>query len=437
MLSSLRIFSILVISAAALVVFPASSFANFGSSVNGIAATGTFRGEGVEDVVMETEVLNINLRQAGADVEVRYTLHNTGGKKTVRGAFPVRSGDGDVQKYEITADDQPVTWKRVNEKKKKKNEEEEDFPKPGEYIASWLVSEIAFAAGQTRSVRIRYYSPFYQYSGGVSDDSDYTPLKFGYLLSTGAAWKGPIGKGKVTVTVDRPEASLVKLPARFKEVAANRYEWDFAKLEPTLEDDINIDVEPGYQHRPRAFGGGFGGGEDQPEVLRGSYVLYKDRNFWEHTNYTATASSTLKGTLGRDYEAKHLSDRDPDATWSEGVEGDGIGEKLTLDVKQSLPLYAIRITPGFMKSEALYFANNRVASLKVTLNGEHTFDVSMPDEFLLGGYPILVKDYKKPVSKIELEITGVHRGTKHRDTCVSAITLVSPLSKKPKIASVR
>ncbi|HMJ05499.1 MAG TPA: hypothetical protein VK474_04515, partial [Chthoniobacterales bacterium] len=135
----------------------------------------------------------------------------------------------------------------------------------------------------------------------------------------------------------------------------------------------------------------------------------------------------------------NLQSLEPDLAWAEGVAGDGIGESIILKVKHALPLDAILIVPGYRSSEnpALWMKNNRVAELEVTLNGEHTFTAKIPDEKFADPYPIVVRDYAKPVESVRLVIKAVHRGTAARDTCISAITLRGKLAQKPEIHPAR
>lgn len=123
--------------------------------------------------------------------------------------------------------------------------------------------------------------------------------------------------------------------------------------------------------------------------------------------------------------------------WAEGVEGDGIGENITLTVRRPLPLDAIMIRPGYHdqygdQQGEVWAQKNRVAELEITLNGEHTFVAALPDERFAGLYPIPVRGYTKPVKTVKLTIKAVHRGTGARDTCISQVELRAKLSQKPK-----
>ena len=171
---------------------------------------------------------------------------------------------------------------------------------------------------------------------------------------------------------------------------------------------------------------------------RASYVLRDHQYFLDHTDYDATASSTLAAQGKHNYDVVNIKGdptREVPSPWVEGVEGDGIGESITLNVKRPLPLYGILIQPGYYEydDKEPWLKNNRVAALEIMLNDEHTFTESIPDERFERPYLIRVRDYTKPVNKIKLVIKGVHRGTQFRDTCISLVELRAPLSKKPEV----
>ena len=108
-------------------------------------------------------------------------------------------------------------------------------------------------------------------------------------------------------------------------------------------------------------------------------------------------------------------------------------------MKRPLPLYGILIQPGYYEydDKEPWLKNNRVAQLEITLNDEHTFTESIPDEHFEMPYLIRVRDYTKPINKIRLVIKSVYRGTQFRDTCISLVELRAPLTKKPEIKGAR
>ena len=61
--------------------------------------------------------------------------------------------------------------------------------------------------------------------------------------------------------------------------------------------------------------------------------------FLDHTDYDATASSTLAAQGKHNYDVVNIKGdptREVQSPWAEGVEGDGIGESITLNVKRPL-----------------------------------------------------------------------------------------------------
>ena len=165
---------------------------------------------------------------------------------------------------------------------------------------------------------------------------------------------------------------------------------------------------------------------------------------WEmrHRFYSVKASSTHAPEGGNDYEATNVRGY-RDSAWAEGAAGDGIGESLTLTLDQPRKVSHIAIRNGLVKSGEnggpdLYYANNRVAELGVSVNGGKPFTATVPDEFLFHPSYRIPLPLESPVVKtILLTIQKVHRGTKYRDTCISGIELITPLSKKPKLEPVR
>ncbi len=442
--------------------------ANGGAWQTGVPETGNGAASDQKkatDVTIEEEKLTIDLHQEFAAVEVRYRMKNTGPQVEQDFFFPMErwtaseseTGDGentktDLESYEIAADGTELKSANVDAKGVEK-------PKPvvderwGEFSPAkrlWKKSRIPFARGQTREIVIRYRSPYAGSEGGVSDDSYSSDAVLQYSLSPAATWKGPIGTGRITINLlhPRPEEVVISKPKeRFKKINATQFQWDFRDLKPTLADDIKIIAHPAsesyYARRDEPA--------ETPETtdttdttdtternFHASYVVQGNRYFLEHTDYDAIATSTLKPNGERKYDVANIQGFG-DQAWVEGVEGDGVGESITLTVRRPLPLDSINIMPGYhsLENPTLWTKNNRVAELEVTLNGEHTFAVTIPDEKFMKVYPMPVRDYSKPVQTVKLTIKRVHRGTAARDTCISSVELRGKLSEKPKIQPAR
>jgi len=474
---------------ASLVVGACALFANGGAWQTGVPGTGSASASNKgrqTNVTIEDETLKIDLHPGYAAVDVRYRIHNTGPKVQQDFFFPVerweKNPDADIEPtqshiehYKISVDGKDLKSTNVagakqqsserKEKTGKGNEEsseakEEDseakqegsdaegedsettsgpfWRQESSTIKSWKKSVIPFERNQTREVTIHYNAPYAGNAETVSDDLHSSEATFAYSLSPAATWKGAIGKGKIEVNILHPEpddVSIEKPKERFKKISDTHYEWDFENLKPTLADDIRIVAHSKYDSYPTGY-------SEEELDSRASYVIRNNQYFLDHKDYDATASSTLAPQGKRNYDAVNIKadpQRELQTPWAEGAKDDGIGESITLDVKRPLPLYGILIRPGYYEygREDVWRKNNRVAALEITLNDEHTFTESIPDERFEDPYLIRVRDYTKPVSKIKLVIKGVYRGTQFRDTCISLVELRAPLAKKPEVHGAR
>ena len=429
-------------------------FGNGGAWQTGVPLTGNTAATDQKkstNVTIEDEKLTIDLHQEFAAVEVRYRMRNTGEQVEQDFFFPLEkwaktvTSDAeypptDLDSYKIAVDGTTLKATEVDAKGDEKPKAVVDAAW-GEFEPAtkvWKKLRIPFSKNQTREVVIEYRSKYAGAESSVSDDFHATDVVFEYALSPAATWKGPIGKGKITVNLlhPRPEEVVIAKPAnRFKKINETRFEWEFSDLKPTLADDLKIVAHPAFDiyqvHRDAP--------DPEQRQYEADYIFQGDRYFLQHTDYDATASSTLKPNGERTYDVNNIRAKYSDKAWVEGVEGDGIGESITLKVRRPLPLDTILIMPGYHSQEnkTLWGKNNRVAEMEVTLNDEHTFTVKIPDERFAKDYPIPIRDYAKPVNTVKLTIKGVHKGTAARDTCISSLALRGRLSEKPTITHAR
>ena len=442
---------------------------NGGGYRYGVQFTGSvapFEPTEVEHVQIIDEQLSIALGDESADVEVRYVMKNVINRRVkVTFGFPIEAGrSGLYRSYEETISagetERRLTKKereqltteagrncadyvvQVDGKKARHRHQVEPFAAGAvgtfhgsevlDGVIGWMVSSLAFMAGQERKVTIRYRAAYDRVGYTVSDDAHHSPPVFRYRLSTGGVWAGPILKGrvKVTLTGADPRWTEIKKPAgRFKRDSGGggSWVWAFENLEPTLADDIEITTGP-----------------PSHEYSRNGTVFINTGDRWQlrHQDFKAVASSTLEpdgkltygaeNVIGPDYVTQWKENY---SAWSEGVDGEGIGETIDLTVGRPLPLTALRIHPGYGKSDHLFNANGRPATLRITLNEEHTFLANLRDSNQ--AQDIEIVDYSKPVKSVQLKIEKVYSGNKFTDTCISDIRLVANLAKKPKFQGAR
>jgi hypothetical protein len=420
-----------------LVVNP--GYANWGQSSGGSYGTGNFKAIGTNQVEIEKENLDVILYKDHAKVTVEYQFHNTGDKVLVKAGFPCivldegydsdKKNYQEINDYQIYVDGQRISASFVKgtaASGESFTDYEEEVSQP---IISWFVSSVAFRKDETRTIKISYNSNYFSGEDGVSGTSNYWSDQFRYLLSTGAAWKGPIKQGTVNIVAATVDANKISITPkeRFKR-NGNKFTWNFTNLEPEEKDDFKVSLNNEFTLiRPV-------GQMDYTSW----YIFDDDKYYFDFHNYQAKASSVLQGK--QSYDAMNIADLDGSTAWVEGVKGDGIGESITITLNKPTEVNQIGIIPGYAKSRQLYFANNRVAEVKITINNTDTITKSLEDEYVSFS-PYSPKAYQmidlgennKPVKTIVITITKVYKGTKYDDTCISEILLRKRLSERPQV----
>ena len=421
--------------------------ANWGGDAGGSVATGTFRAMGTGQVEMQNENLTIRLYRDRAKVQVEYVMKNTGDAVDVTAGFPclgVVTKDNtcyEIEDYHFTAEGKEIPYRIVKgDVKNWRQVFDQEFLNIAEHGSEdfegapgilWLSSSVHFDKGESKNVKIQYESVYENSEEGYSDDSDWNHDYFRYLLSTASAWKGPIKKGKVTLTAVTigPDSFAIKPAGRFHK-APEGWVWEFTDLQPTLDDNIEICMND-------KFSTIFNYAADNEED-RSWYTFQEEKYYFDFHGYTPTASSEKSG-----YPVTNINDMKGDTAWVAGKNG-GIGESLTLTLKKPVHVSEIGIIPGYAKSKKLYFANNRVQELEIVVNGNHVVKASLPDEYIsfgpysYKGYELIdLGDYPGDARTITLTVKKVYPGSKYNDTCISEVLLRKRLREKPEVRHAR
>jgi len=409
--------------------------------VEGVGDVAGFEPENAEKVRIVDEKLTARLGLESADVEVRYRMRNLGDRAVkVRFGFPVEESVGGTdfersegiaradgklhycQGYRIEADGRDLAAEWQGEKKPAGDGR-------FERIAGWLISELKFGGGEEKEVRITFRSGYPWESWFVSDDGHRGAVLFRYRLSTAAVWGGTLAKGRIELVpagIDPADLRVIQPVNRFRK-EGEKWVWQFEELEPTMADDLVVEVQPEQESYGRALG------EPGDDAGWAEYVGRGGRWTMTHSNYEVRASSTLPADGELSYGAGNL--REWQKAWSEGAEGAGTGEWLEFDLKVEKPVRAVLIQPGYDKSEALFRANARPKRVEVLLNGEHRFEAELRDAN--EEQRIAVAGYDKPVKTVRLTFKEVYPGTRYEDLCVSGLRFEVALDKKPYIRPAR
>jgi hypothetical protein len=184
-------------------------------------------------VVLRSQVIKIKLSPKYADVDCTFVLHNTGKATSVLIGFPeegygtdVNATSGGFAFFRSFVDGKPVKV-RVHGQKGGDRE-----------YSRWYVKRVYFRAGQTRVIRNIYRTP----PGGNSIGN----MFFIYTLSTGASWKGPIGRADIIVELKGiGQLQEEELAPKGYQRVGNKIIWRFRNIEPTT--DIYIPFFPFYR----------------------------------------------------------------------------------------------------------------------------------------------------------------------------------------------
>jgi hypothetical protein len=420
-------------------------YANWGGEAGGSVATGTFKPIGTGQVEMLKEKLEIRLYRDRAKVEVDYVLHNAGGAIDVKAGFPslgVKIEDEphrEIEDYSIVADGQsmaftrekgdPAPLKSLYDKAYLDNVTN-GWDDPEILLLEWLVSTVHFESGETKRIHIQYESLYAYSDGGISEDSDYLGDRFAYLLSTAAAWKGPIHEGRVTIQAVTVNANkLIILPqGRFHRTAPGSFVWEFHELKPSMTDNIQVNLN-------NHFSTIFNYSDARTETADGSWYSFEaPRYFFDSHNYSAQGASS-----GDDYSAANVRDYDRKTEWRT-VHEPGLGEALTLTVKPPAHISQIGIVPGCGEDKEAWFSHSRIKELEVTVNGKYSATATLPDEYISfgpdswKGYELVdLPAYPGDATGIQLTIRSVYPGGKDQVTCISEILLRQQLKTKPDV----
>lgn len=422
------------------------ALANGGGYSYGIEFTGgirPFEPKGVENISIEEETLDIFLHAKHADVEVRYRMKNAGSKQKVRFGFPVESPKPIWHTVEETLE-QPAAfgnYQVVIAGKKVKSVWRSVVANAAEKarrlhgLSGWMVSDYTFPKEKELLVQIRYRVEHSGSNMGISDDSMISARKFDYRFSTGAVWKGAIRKGQVTVRLGeglkKGDVNFLQPTERF-EWMDGTWVWDFKNFEPTLVDDLKIEI--GEDVEVRSFYG------DRKKYQISSWI--RKGAVWseEHSKYEVKASSTLPAHKDYSYEAANVkswrnNEENETNCWAEGAKGSGAGEWLEFTPTETRILTGFHVAGGLWKKE-LFEDNARPKLVTILLNEEYSFQATLPDEQSWEDW-IWIPNYHKPVKKVRMTFNEVYQGKRFEDLCISRVTFLAKLAKEPKFQGAR
>lgn len=148
-----------------------------------------------------------------------------------------------------------------------------------------------------------------------------------------------------------------------------------------------------------------------------------------------TASSTLAPQGSFSYEASNTQSPKRENAWSEGVEGDGVGEFLEIEqtclvgevnYETDIAFTELCIVNGYAATERNWSENNRVKELKMYFDGEFVTVLALDDTIKQQYFDISqfgLKVQNGETARFKFEIGSVYPGTKYDDTCLTGLLI--------------
>lgn len=189
---------------------------------------------------MVSEVVTIDLYNDSSVVKCLFDMKNLGEQEKLQIGFPEmsfhyyrqKSKVDEASKFQVKENGKAVNFdfsdsSRYNEGYRKKVESYQ-------IKEEWYLWESEFKKGESKTIEVEYSLPF-----GMLYKTN--KRFFTYLLSTGANWKGTIGKAEIIVNLKNIETDSIisKQPNKF-EISGKHLIWKFSNFEPTIKDDIKI-----------------------------------------------------------------------------------------------------------------------------------------------------------------------------------------------------
>jgi hypothetical protein len=146
----------------------------------------------------------------------------------------------------------------------------------------------------------------------------------------------------------------------------------------------------------------------------------------EVINLTSLAAASASSVLAPEkterfgvvrFDPGNILDHDPVTSWVEGVAGPGIGEQLVLGFSRPISVMRIGLDVGLDRDETIFYANNRVRSVRLIFSDGSTQSVEFRDQ--RGIQYVSIADVT--TSSIAIVIADVYPGSKYDDTPIAEV----------------
>lgn len=196
-------------------------------------------------VRMESERVIIDLYNDSSVVKCTFIMRNPGEREKLQIGFP----EMNFYHYRLISESEKLKRFKVKENGNevkfylsdslKNNAELQRKIDTYQIIHDWYLWDGEFQKGESKTIEVQYSLPY----GMLYKTNE---RFFTYLLSTGADWKGTIGKAEIIVNLKDIETdSILSIQPGNFEISNKQLTWTFSDFEPTTNDDIKIHYNSG------------------------------------------------------------------------------------------------------------------------------------------------------------------------------------------------
>jgi hypothetical protein len=189
---------------------------------------------------MESEKVIIDLYNDSSVVKCLFNMKNLGEYEKLQIGYPemsfyhysIKSITDEVSRFKVKENGKTIKFDfsdslRYDKEYKKKVESYQ-------IKEEWYFWDSEFQKGETKTIEVQYSLPF-----GMLYKSN--KRFFTYLLSTGANWKGTIGKAEIIINLkDIVKDSIISQKPANCEISDNQFIWTFWDFEPSADNDIKV-----------------------------------------------------------------------------------------------------------------------------------------------------------------------------------------------------
>ena len=189
---------------------------------------------------MESEKVIIDLYNDSSVVKCLFNMKNLGEHEKLQIGFPEmsfhyyrqKSKVDEANRFQVKENGKAILFNFSDSLKY--NEEYRKKVETYQIKEEWYLWESEFQEGESKMIEVQYSLPF----GMLYKTNE---RFFSYLLSTGANWKGTIGKAEIILNLKDIEVDSIVSQQPDNFVKSNKQLiWTFSDFEPSTKDDIKV-----------------------------------------------------------------------------------------------------------------------------------------------------------------------------------------------------